>query len=363
MKPLKLIPIADQVAAHLRGEIECGQLAGELPGAKKLAELLGVNHKTVDAACLLLESQGLVESQGAGKPRRITPPQKAAQSLRIGILTYEPQDEQDQLSIKMQHSLAQAGHVCRLSEKSQREMRWDLNRIKKLVAKNPADAWIVHSGPRDILEWFSRQPFPTLAIYGRFLNLPVAAAGVLKVPAVMQAIDQLTSLGHRRIIMLSERSDRLPSPGYAQRVFLEQLEAKGIQTGPYNLPDWESSPQGLQQALDTIFKITPPTALFVTDYNLLFPIYTHLLKGGIAAPEKLSLICTGAMPSFAWCTPPIAHMHWDRSKLVHRVLKWAEKTANGKVDIEQNFIEAELDPGGTIGPAPGYKPPVSQAIP
>lgn len=344
------------MANHLKLEIERGQLLGEMPGAKKLAEELGVNHKTVHAACLLLESQGLLELQGTGKPRRIKPPKSpTAQSLSIGILTYEPHDEQDHLSIKVQHSLAQAGHVCRLSEKSQRELRWDLDRIKKLVAKNPADAWIVHSGPRDILEWFSEQPFPTLAIYGRFLDLPIAAAGVLKVPAVTQAIDELTALGHRRIIMLSEGSDRLPSPGYAQRVFLEQLEVKGIKTGSYNLPDWESSPQGLHQALDSMFKITPPSAIFVTDYNLLFPVYTHLLKRGISAPEKVSLICTDAMPQFAWCTPPIAHMHWDRSKIVHRVMKWAEKTAIGKEDIEQIFIEAELDPGGTIGPAPGFK--------
>ncbi len=354
MKPLKLISIADQVAAHLREQIESGTLAGEMPGAKKLAEQLGVNHKTIDAAAALLEKQGLLKTQGAGKARLVVPPKGASKSsLRIVILTYEPEDAQEsKVIIDLRHSLGHAGHACVLSDKSQRELNWDVKRIEKMVKKTKADAWIIQSGSRDILEWFAGQDIPALALYGRFLDLPIAAAGVSKVAAQTDAVTQLTSMGHRRIVMLSQASDHLPTPSLGLRMFLEQLEAQGIQTSSYNLPHWESSPKGLHQALDSLFKLTPPTALIITDPIFVFPAYTHLLSNGITAPDKVSIISSDPQPQYPWCDPEIAHMNWNLKDIVNRILKWADATARGKEDKKQTFIEATLEPGGTIGPAP-----------
>lgn len=354
MKPLRIVPIAEQVATHLREEVEQGILAGEMPGAKKLAARLGINHKTVDAAVMLLEKQGLLESQGSGKPRLIIRPKKPTkQSLRIAILTYEPEDSQASSIInEVRHSLGHAGHSCVLTEKSQRELKWDMTRIARMVEKTKADAWIVQAGSQEILEWFSQQSLPAIALYGRFLNIPIAAVGVLKVPAVVDSVKQLTAMGHRRIVMLSQESDRLPTPGFAQRVFLEQLESHGIQTSAYNLPNWESSPEGLQQALDSLFKLTPPTALFITDVLLLLPAYAHLLRLGIRSPEDISLICTDEQPQYEWCRPAIAHMRWDFQEIIHRIRKWANNISVGKEDKKQTFIDATFFPGGTIGPAP-----------
>ena len=354
MKPLRLISITEQVAAHLTEEITRGSLVGEMPGAKKLANQLGVNHKTIDAAAVLLENQGLLESQGVGKPRLIITPDEAARSaMHVAILTYEPESAQgSKIITELRHSLSNAGHTCTLSEKSQQELGWDVGKIARLVKKTKADAWIVQAGSREILEWFSQQPFPSLALYGRFLDIPVAAAGVMKVPAVIDALDQLTAYGHSRIVMLSRESDRLPIPGYAQKVFLEQLEARGIQAGAYNLPDWECTPEGLRKILDSLFQLTPPTALFITDVLLLFPAYAHLLRHGITAPEQVSLICSDERPEYTWCKPAIAHIRWDQYKIVRRILEWADKTSRGKEDLSQIFVDAEFFAGGSIGPAP-----------
>ncbi len=59
--------MAAQVASHLRGEILRGGLRDELPGYRLLAERLGVNHKTMRAALVLLEEDGFLVPQGSGR--------------------------------------------------------------------------------------------------------------------------------------------------------------------------------------------------------------------------------------------------------------------------------------------------------
>ncbi len=354
MKPLKLTSIAEQVATHLAEEIARGTLSGDMPGAKRLAEQLGVNHKTIDAAISLLENQGFVKSQGAGKPRLITPPKRGrAPSLRIGILIYEPEDTEFHQIIELRHSLSNAGHSCFLADKSQKELNWDIQKIKRAINKHEADAWIIQSGSRDILEWFATQPFPSMAMHGRFIGLPMAASGASMLPAIASATDQLLDLGHKRIVMISQETDLTPTPGQMYQNFLEQLEARGVQTSSYNLPIWESSPDGLHQTLDSLFKLTPPTAIFVTDVVLFFPTCIHLLKRGIRIPEDVSIISTDPHPQFKWCQPMVSHVNWDHHALTLRILKWANHVAKGRTDMDQVFVNAEFLPNETMGPPRG----------
>ena len=75
MPNLEVFTIAEQVAAHLRGEILAGRLQGLMPGRNELATELGFNGKTVEAALQLLEKEGLLvgkapdENVGSQPPR------------------------------------------------------------------------------------------------------------------------------------------------------------------------------------------------------------------------------------------------------------------------------------------------------
>lgn len=76
--------------------------------------------------------------------------------------------------------------------------------------------------------------------------------------AYAEVVERLVNLGHRRIVNLVREERRKPTPGFLDRFFLEQLRNHGIQTGPYHLPDWEDTPEGLQHLLDSLFQHTPP---------------------------------------------------------------------------------------------------------
>ena len=77
-----------------------------------------------------------------------------------------------------------------------------------------------------------------------------------------------------------------------------------------------------------------------------------LIDRNLRVPQDISLVSTDADPVFAWCNPPIAHIHWDAQPVVRRIVRWAMGVSQGKRDTRQTLVPAEFFPGGTIGPAP-----------
>ncbi|MEY3896432.1 MAG: hypothetical protein RLZZ214_1952 [Verrucomicrobiota bacterium] len=357
MRPLSILSPAEQVAARLRDGIQQGIWVGEVPGAPRLSRDLGVDPKTALAALALLEKEGLLISQGVGRRRRIERQERmakgAARPLRIGILLSDPAARKVDYLGEVQHGLVEAGHSAWFSGKTLLELGMDVARVRRLVAENEADAWIVVGGGREVLQWFSEQAVPTFALFGRHGGLPLAATRPEKVPAYHAAIDKLVALGHRRIALLARKVRRLPTPGRTERAFLDRLEFHGIMTGPFNLPDWEDDMEGFQALLTELFRITPPTALIIQEAFLFSAAHHFLARRGLRVPENVSLVCSDADSSFVWCAPPVSHIRWDSAPVVRRVVRWAENVARGKEDLRQTLTQAEFVEGGTIGPAKG----------
>jgi DNA-binding LacI/PurR family transcriptional regulator len=355
MSPLSILSPAEQVAAHLRGGILRGIWGAEMPGAPRLSRDLGVDPKTVLGALTLLEKEGLLVAQGAGRRRRIKMPEGAAEdgagALRIGILLNDPSTRRVDYIGELQHGLVEAGHSAYFTQKTLLELGMDVARVHKLMKHEGADVWIVVGGSRELLQWFSEQAVPSFALFGRHGGLPIAATRPEKIPAYHAAIDRLVALGHRRIALLARSVRRLPTPGRTERAFLERLEFHGILTGPFNLPDWEDDKEGFQGLLAELFRITPPTALIIQEAFLFSAAHHFLARRGLRVPDDVSLVCSDADSSFVWCVPPVSHIHWDSRPVIRRVVNWAAKVGKGKTDLRQTLTQAEFVEGGTIGPA------------
>mgnify|MGYP000217237038 CR=1 FL=1 len=82
------LSITEQVAAHLRAELVRGRRSGTMPGLNSLAPELEVSTKTVEAALRLLEKEGLLVAQGAGRRRKIILPEELSKppGLRVALL-------------------------------------------------------------------------------------------------------------------------------------------------------------------------------------------------------------------------------------------------------------------------------------
>ena len=358
MKPFHAKSAVEQLADYLREEILSGGLGCGMPGVKQLVRRLGVGTQTAVAAMEVLKQEGLLEGHGERRRSRIVAADSGKRTgLRINILLYEESDAHDEYTIELLRRLEARGHQVTLVTKTLTELRFDVNRVARLVEKTEGDAWVIRAGPRPVLEWFAERPMPTFAMFGRQTNLPMASLATLKSPAVAEALQRLVGLGHRRIAMLVREDRRKPTPGLFERRFLEELQRLGIETGAYNLPDWEDDSEGFHRCLDSLFRHTPPTALLPGEPALFFATQQYLLGRGFVVPRDVSLISLDDHPAFEWFKPEVSCIHTDTRRLVPRVVRWADHVANGNEDRRETLIRAEFIEGGTIGPAPVHGQP------
>jgi DNA-binding LacI/PurR family transcriptional regulator len=350
MARLKVLTIAEQIAKHLRQEIINKRWQEHLPGRNELAKELGVNSKTVESALRQLEREEVLIAQGVGKRRLINRTSQINQesTCRVALLLLDKMDRVDHFIIELYHQLEEAGFVPFYSEKCMSELGVDSNRLADYVKQTEADAWVIIAGSRSILEWFSASGVPAFAMFGRRGGVPIASAGPDKIGAFTAATDRLLELGHRRISLLCREQRRSPEPGSGERAFLRKLAEAGIETGKFNLPDWEESKEGFGKMLDSLFGPTPPTALIVDEVFLFNATYYFLTSRGMRIPKDVSIICTDNDPGFAWCSPSVSCISWDYSPVIRRVVRWVTNISHGKKDFRQTLTKSEFVEGETI---------------
>lgn len=352
MEPFSPLSLVDQVAAHLRGAITRGELGDTMPGIRSLARTLDVSFNTVTAALGRLEHDGFLQPQGHGCRSRIVMPKYFVKpACRVTLLLYEREDLQLSYVGEIQQQLKEKGHDVRVAEKSLIDLGMKVDRVARLVERTETDAWVIFSAPKEMLDWFAAHSVPAFAFFGRFRRLPMAATGLDKAPAFRAAVRRLAELGHRRIVLLQPKHNREPTPALLVRESLEEMEANGIKTGSYNVPDWEQSPAGLRRCLDSLFAVSPPTAIIFDQPNELIGAQIHLTHKKILVPQDVSLVCDDD-PAFAWFDPPISCIRLEYRSSVRRVVRWVANVASGKVDRRQSFTKAKFVEKGSIGTAP-----------
>jgi DNA-binding LacI/PurR family transcriptional regulator len=354
MQPIRLLSVGEQTVEHLRKGIQEGRWSGRLPGVVRLAEECDVSTGVVRGALRRLENEGMVTAGGLGRCRRIVPPEQGGtplRSVRVGILGHDSNFE-DHLVREILRDLEVAGQAVSIAKKSQSQLNHKLSSIIRMVKEMEVDAWIVFAGSRELLEWFAGQSIPTMAVYGRSGGLALARTGPDKAPASLDATRQLIALGHRRIVMIALAGRRKPIPGTIERLVLEEMRIHGIKTGPYNLPDWEETPEGFNALMESLFRTTPPTALIISETPKLIAAMQFLARHHIDVPGQVSLISPDFDKELSWCYPSIAHMEWNNAHIVRRVVRWVAAVNKGNPDRETNNVPATFVPGGSIGPAP-----------
>jgi len=354
MNSFRIFTASEQLTEYLRTELLAGRWQKKMPGAGRLEKELRVGRNTVEAALEQLERDGLLLNLGSRRGRRI---QIAATSkkpkLDIAVLLYEQMDRHSHYIAELELALVKAGHSLIFQTKSLTDMGMNVKRVKHFVSQTKADAWLVVSGSRDVLQWFSEQVTPAFALFGRRTGLPIAAAGPDYISTITDVTQRLIALGHRQIITICRKERRLPTIGSAERAFLAALESHGIPSGPYNLPDWTETKEGLHALLQSLFRISPPSALIIDEATIFATLLQFLGTKNIKIPEDITLICTFDDPTFSLCMPPIAHTQSDYLPILRSVIQWANHVATGKDSRIQTLTPVRLFLGGTIGPAKG----------
>ncbi len=299
-----------------------------------------------------LAKEGLLVSQGAGKRRRIVLSGRSLvpRDFKVHFLSYESLSPGLPQVLDLMDQHRKAGFIIEAAPKSLLDLNMDVKRVAQHVQQNPADAWIVASGSREVLEWFCQQRTPSYAYFGHKSDLPIAGCSVRR--DMNALIRRLYELGHRRIVLLIREEHLVPKLSFFATLFMEALQEVGLTTSSYNMPVWGYQPKGLRACLDSLYKFTPPTALITSETSIMLAVRDYHAQRGITAPRDVSLISLDQSPYFAWCDPLVAHFIWDAKSINRRVVRWAKNVALGKDDRRQVFTTAKFVEGDTIGPAP-----------
>jgi LacI family transcriptional regulator len=352
MAHLQIQSASEQVAAHLKDEVERGTWSETMPGEERLMRRLGVGAATVREALKQLENEGVLVGQGTGRRRKIVLPEgHTPPALRVAVLFGEKGDEAHDFFIRFQNKLKAAGHTVVHAPKNLTDLGENTRRLARMIKDTGADAWVVIAGSKEMLEWFVQRQTPVFALFGGFGRLRIASTAPNQEPAIRAATRRLIALGHRRIVMLESQSD-LSNPSPDDVAFLDELASHGIETGDYNLPGWEGGFDGLYRCLDSLFASTPPTAIFLYSAAEYFATTQFLLNRGLRVPQDVSLICCDVAPYFNRYQPTISHVRWNDQLMVNRIGRWAKNISHGKEDTRQTWIDAEFIEAGTVGPAP-----------
>jgi DNA-binding LacI/PurR family transcriptional regulator/DNA-binding transcriptional regulator YhcF (GntR family) len=342
--------IPEQVATHLREGIASARWVGEMPGRDQLAAELGVSPRSIQKGLQILKREGLLKPQGQGRRHKIQKSGKRLEvkPLRVGI--FMQSDLKDSYMLELRHQLNEAGHIAIMPRDGMEDLYNSVERVERDVRKAKADAWVLTGASREILQWFVEQDLKVFALAGRRFDFPIAGTGPNKSPLYGEVTRRLIDLGHRRIVMVCQRALRFPKPNRSARSFLDTLQAAGIRTGKFNLPDWDVSKKGFQDLLDSLFETTPPTALILDEAYQYYATYHYLASRGLRVPHDVSLVCSDWDSGFIWCQPSVAHMHWDYQPVVRRILRWVDNISRGIDDRRQSFTKAAYVEGGTVGP-------------
>jgi DNA-binding LacI/PurR family transcriptional regulator len=371
MKSFHRLSLVDQTAEHLRERVRSGQWSEKLPGVQPLCEELNVSEATMRSALRKLEAEGLLVSGGHCRSRRVAPQPgvgRPRKSMTVGILTHDSRPvghpkswpvHRDSVTLEIQHALEAAGHQVVFAKKSQVELGHSVTRIRQEIAKYPVDTWIVLAGSRELLEWFAGQPIPSIAVYGRTDGLQMARTGPDHLPAILATTRALIALGHRRIVFITLRPRRKPMPGNVERAFLDELEAHGIATGDYNLPDWKESPEGFSELLAELFRNAPPTAMILDGLARYIAALQYLSRIGVRVPDQVSLVCGDYDNALTWCHPAVSHTTWSAAPVIRRIVRWVAAARRGHPDRTQINFPATFIPGGSIGPVDPEREPRS----
>lgn len=361
MSTVPRLSLADRIAEHLREGILAGRWQSTLPGLRPLSAELGVARHTLRDAILQLVSEGLLVGGAVRKPYVIvTRPsvKKTARAkvLRIALLLPGP-PERDGVLVQAQllrvvTEVRAEGHDCVILFLPAKKSPGETGYLRRMVGETAADAWLIHRGPLEVLEWFVRNKVPALAMGGRSTELPLAATGWSFDSVTREATRRLLALGHRRIVILSGRLARRPSPGPVIGAFREELERAGVRPGDYNIPDWEETPEGISHLMDSLFRVTPPTALLCWTVNSTFGALSWLARNGFRVPEDVSVVALRDDPSLAWHFPGmrIACAGGSDAFFFRRIREWVAGVAAGLPDTRQAWSEVRLNDGTTVGP-------------
>jgi LacI family transcriptional regulator len=359
--PQRYQTLPAQVGARIIAEIEKGTWSGWLPGERDLAKTLQVGRKTLRKALAHLQRDGAIATQH-GLGHRIntptSPPGAAAKAeTSVGLLTAEALENlrpYTALWVDELRSLLFENNVRLAAFSGHRFFTGRPGRaLARLVEQNPQTCWVLAHSNKNVQEWFHERRIPCIIAGSSHPGLPLPNVDLDFFAMCRHAVGAMLRLGHRRIALLIQESDRAGD-----------LESeRGFEDGARSSPhaDVESlvvrhdgTVDDAYGALRRLFGLAkPPTAVLVAQSSFYLTTIAFLAERGLRVPRDVSLMSREDETFLNYLRPTPARYAGNPKIYAKRLLLQLQLSFAGETGAHAiHRIDAKYLPGASLGPAP-----------
>jgi len=183
-------------------------------------------------------------------------------------------------------------------------------------------------------------------------SLPTVAADNLR--GARKAVDHLIGLGHRRIGMVTGRTD-LISGGLREQGYHEALTAAGIPVDETLVrPGLFLAEGGRQAARELLTLADPPTAIFASNDLSALAALEVAAELGIDVPGRLSVVGFDSIPESALAIPPLTTVEQPIRRMGHDAVEMLVALIAGETlrDTHETLDTTLVVRASTAAPAP-----------
>jgi DNA-binding LacI/PurR family transcriptional regulator len=350
--------LAEHVTEILRGDILRGRWPAVLPGENQLSDEFKVGRTTLRQALRALEMEGWFRTR-RGCRRELAPARRrrrAPGKQVIALVSSHPLHAHSSRSIlvvdELRRHLQRHGWELHLQVAPPGGLRALSGRLERMVAEIPAACWILSSCSRELQRWFAERSLPALVQGSCYEGIRLPFMRQDLAAACRHAVGRLRVAGHERIDLL------MPPHEFAGSIEIEAAFRATLGEGPGRpagdgIIRHRGEAAGVERALRAaLSRRLPPTAAIVMMAEDALTAHCHLLRHGLAVPQRFSLVSMLDDNYLRRTLPEVTRYTIDQRQFARRFVRQVLTLAHGAAAPASISIDPDFVPGGTLGPVP-----------
>jgi DNA-binding LacI/PurR family transcriptional regulator len=345
--------LVEVVAGELRGRVERGELTGTIPGVRSLAKALGVSVPTMCRALRQLQVEGVLEAGGDRRRWRVSESvgnsgkESSARSPRSGnsetkkfgrllFIAPHPLSKERHSGVEVFSELLDQLGTSGWEVMYRVVNFWSAKKPRKswqeLLKLTKPDAVVALVGTPVLGNWLKDQRMRTLFLGGSSGDSQVPVVAVRVTTMLQDALDRLTSLGHRSIL--------LPLCGRARGLVQKCHDLVAAHPMGDCVVIAETAYEGPELVLDLLrrqWRERAPDALILLDWREFMAASGFFREADVMIPRDVSVVILSQNANMDWNIPAITHFEHPVNLMARLISKWV--VHGGLLPSADPFIE------------------------
>ena len=346
--------LPQQVAAHLRSEINDGRWKQFLPSERNLAAILNVSRRTIVAAINLLRREKILQSEPArGHRIMIRKVHRRARQHTVGLLMPLPLDEMRPGAVdwmnQLRLSLNESGCQLTFFHGAKYISRHPDRALDRLVRTKPQSCWLLAGMNAVAQVWFARHEIPAIVAGTSHPDAGLSGVDVDYYALGRHAANRVGTKGHRHIaVFLTQERGYYASELECERGLREVLESSYGGSKRLMVYYHDRTRDKLLRALHRAFaQRDTPTALIMSNSLDYLTAVGFLGQLGKKIPQDVSLLARNDDAFMRALTPEPTRYHASSHAIARNTLRLLQQVIEGssrhelRLRIMPDFIAGE----------------------